>query len=122
MDEKEAKDALFEAVHGGTASEVKAALSAGADPAAPFSGFGATPLHHAARNSVPSVITASIEGGADPAAHDYDGKVPFDHLKENDAFEALQETDAHRLLSEGRGRVGWRGRLSRAASGGLRAS
>ena len=65
---------------------------------------GFTALHLAAwSNSNPSVITALIEGGADPDAFDYDGKVPFDHLKENDAFEALRETDAYRLLSEGRG-------------------
>ena len=62
------KDDLFEAAESGTASEVKAALSA----------------------------------GADPAARDYDGKVPFDRLKENDAFEALRETDAYRLLNEAR--------------------
>ena len=96
------KDDLFEAAESGTASEVKAALSAGADPAAARTGFGATPLHYAARNSNPSVITALIEAGADPAARDCDGKVPFDRLKENDAFEALRETDAYRLLNEAR--------------------
>ena len=64
---------LFEAAKGGTASEVKAALSAGADPdARTESGF--TPLHlAAANNSNSSVITALIEGGADPGARvEYD--------------------------------------------------
>ena len=61
---------LFEAVENGTVSEVKAALSAGANPNA-RNGWGATPLYAAAAsysNSNPSVIKALIEGGADPGA------------------------------------------------------
>ena len=72
------KDDLFEAVESGTASEVKAALSAGADPGGARTGFGETPLHTAAwRNSNPSVITALIEAGADPVARDLDGDTPL---------------------------------------------
>lgn len=65
-------DALFRAAVNGTASEVKAALSAGADPNA-RDGSNWTPLHRAAihrRNPSPSVITALIDGGADPGARD----------------------------------------------------
>ena len=59
---------LFEASQLRTASEVKAALAAGADPNARRRG-GDTPLHLAAIwNDNPSVITALIEGGADPGA------------------------------------------------------
>ena len=59
---------LFEASQLRTASEVKAALAAGADPNARKRG-GDTPLHLAAIwNDNPSVITALIEGGADPGA------------------------------------------------------
>ena len=63
----DATDALFEAAWRGTASEVKAALSAGANPGARDK-RGETPLHKAARKSNPSAITALIEGGADPGA------------------------------------------------------
>ncbi len=78
----DAADDLFEAAVVGTASEVKAALSAGADPGARAE-KGATPLHLAAeRNSNSSVIAALIEGGADPAARDDAGKVPFDYAKD----------------------------------------
>ena len=59
---------LFGASQLRTASEVKAALAAGADPNARRRG-GDTPLHLAAIwNDNPSVITALIEGGADPGA------------------------------------------------------
>ena len=70
------RNALFEAARRGTTSEVKAALSAGADPGA-RAGYGATPLHWAAvRCSNLSVIKALIEAGANPGARDDDGKVP----------------------------------------------
>ena len=96
----DATDNLFWAVRYGTASEVKAALSAGADPGARREGSGFTPLHlAAAMNSNPSMIKALIEGGADPAARDYDGFTPFDYAKEN---EALRGTEAYWLLNEGR--------------------
>ncbi len=62
----DATDALFEAAWRGTASEVKAALSAGANPGVRLED-GKTPLHWAAvGNTNPSVITALIESGADP--------------------------------------------------------
>ena len=97
----DATDALFEAAESGTASEVKGALSAGADPDAhDAEQYGATPLHEAAFGTAnPSVITALIEGGADPGARDGAGKVPFDYAKDN---EALKGTEAYRLLSDGR--------------------
>ena len=64
---------LFEAAERGTASEVKAALEAGANPNAIEINSGMTALHFlAVRNDLPSVIAASIaaliEGGADPNA------------------------------------------------------
>ena len=75
----DATDALFETARYGTASEVKAALSAGADPGARTEG-GRTPLHWAAFiNSNPSAITALIEAGADPGARDKRGATPL-HL------------------------------------------
>ena len=90
---------LFEAARRGNASEVKAALAAGADPGAPDE-YGATPLRWAAAfNPNPFVITALIEGGADPSARDDDGKVPFDYAKDN---EALKGTEAYWLLNEAR--------------------
>ena len=65
----DATDDLFEAVKNGTASEVKAALAAGADPGA-RARAGMTPLHFAAakKNPNPSVTKALIEAGADPDA------------------------------------------------------
>ena len=73
------EDTQFLAAASGTAAEVKAALSAGADPGARNEG-GATPLHVAAmRNADPAVIAAPLEGGADPGARDEGGKVPFYH-------------------------------------------
>ena len=70
--------ALFEAVRGGTASEVKAALAAGGNPGGRSASLRSTPLHRAAAdNANPSVITALIEGGADPGARDVDGKTPL---------------------------------------------
>ena len=95
----DATDALFEAAWRGTASEVKAALSAGANPGARLED-GKTPLHWAAMfDSNPSAITALIEGGVDPGARDKDGKLPFDYAQDN---EALKGTDAYRLLNEAR--------------------
>ena len=88
---------LFEAARRGNASEVKAALAAGA-----LDEYGATPLHWAAGvfgNHNPLVITVLTERGADPGAHDDDGKVPFDYAKDN---EALKGTEAHWLLNEAR--------------------
>ena len=67
---------LFEAAKGGTASEVKAALAAGADPGARKEA-GWTPLHAAARNPNPSVIAALIEAGADPGARNEKGRTPL---------------------------------------------
>ena len=68
---------LFEAALGGTASEVKAALSAGADPGARGEA-GSTPLHWAAHsNSNSSVIAALIEAGADPGARTESGATPL---------------------------------------------
>ena len=95
----DATDDLFKAAWYGTASEVKAALAAGADPGAHEDSLGDTPLHFAAHsNSNPSVIVALIEAGADPGARVFDGNTPFDYAKEN---EALKGTDAYRLLKDG---------------------
>ena len=94
----DATDALFEAAESGTASEVKAALAAGADPGARDED-GWTPLHRTAVRNNPSVIKALIEGGEDPGARDYDGFTPFDYAQEN---EALRGTDAYRMLNDGR--------------------
>ena len=65
----DATDDLFEAVKNGTASEVKAALAAGADPGA-RNEHGVTPLHFAAakKNANLSVILALLRAGADPGA------------------------------------------------------
>ena len=82
---------LFAAAKGGTASEVRAALSAGADPGARDE-HGATPLHLAARhNPAASVIVTLIEGGADPHAHgEFAGKLGMMPLPEAvDEFSAL---------------------------------
>lgn len=58
--------ALFEAARGGAASEVRAALRAGANPNA-RDRDGSTPLHMAAGpNGAPAAIEALIESGADP--------------------------------------------------------
>ena len=74
----DATDALFEAAVVGTASEVKAALSAGADPGARDERIGGTPLHWAASNNAnPSVIKALIEGGANPDARAEKGATPL---------------------------------------------
>ncbi len=92
---------LFEAAQRGNASEVKAALAAGADPGARDKD-GETPLHSAAGasgNHNPLVITVLTESGADPGARDDDGKVPFDYAKDN---EALKGTEAYWLLNEAR--------------------
>ena len=73
----DATDDLFKAAKSGTASEVKAALAAGADPGARDK-RGRTPLHRAAaRNDNPSVIMALIEGGANPGARDKRGRTPL---------------------------------------------
>ena len=74
----DATDDLFEAAKNGTASEVKVALAAGADPGARTEN-GETPLHAAAwHNSNPSVIAALIEGGADiDARSDVIGYTPL---------------------------------------------
>ena len=70
-------DDLFMAARGGTASEVRAAVSAGADSGARDE-MGRTPLHWAAgMNPAPSVITALIEGGADPDARTEKGLTPL---------------------------------------------
>ena len=70
---------LFEAAESGTASEVKAALAAGADPGARTEdSLDETPLHQATCcNDNPSVITALIEGGADPGARNAYGDTPL---------------------------------------------
>ena len=68
---------LFAAAKGGTASEVRAALSAGADPGARDENNN-TPLHLAAGNNpAASVIVMLIEGGADPGASDEGGATPL---------------------------------------------
>ena len=90
---------LFMVVSRGTASEVSAAIAAGADPNARAEG-GVTPLHMAAEsNPEPSVVAALIEAGADPSARDGRGKTPFDYAKDN---EALRGTEVYRRLDEAR--------------------
>ena len=103
----DATDDLFEAVKNGTASEVKAALAAGADPGA-RARAGMTPLHFAAakKNPNPSVTKALIEAGADPGARNERGMTPFDYVKDN---EALKGTGVYRLLNPaaGAGAAAW---------------
>ena len=124
-----APDDPFEAAGGGSASEARAALSAGArdergstlphaaaemNPGASVIAAliedgsdagargenGATPLHWAAMmNPNPAVIAALIAGGADPAARDERGKTPFDYAKDN---AALRGTDAYWRLHDAR--------------------
>ena len=68
---------LFAATKGGTASEVGAALSAGANPGARDENNN-TPLHLAAmHNPAASVIVTLIEGGADPGARNEGGATPL---------------------------------------------
>ena len=70
---------LFAAAKGGTASEVRAALSAGADPGA-RNEVDFTALHVAAmHNPAASVIVTLIEGGADLGARNEGGATPL-HL------------------------------------------
>ncbi len=91
-----ATDVLFNAAQDGPASEVKAALAAGADLGAHDKYDGNTPLHWAVLwSDNPSVIVALIEGGADPGARDNAGFTPFDYASDNDALKA---TDAYRML------------------------
>ena len=91
-----ATDVLFQAAQYGPASEVKAALAAGADLGAHEKYNGKTPLHWAVLwSDNPSVIVALIEGGADPGARDNAGFTPFDYASDNDA---LKGTDAYRML------------------------
>ena len=86
----DATDDLFKAAESGTASEVKAALSAGADPGARRGFADGTPLHVAAiRNSNPAVITALIEGGAAPGARDGWGNTPL-HVAVMDNLSAME--------------------------------
>lgn len=44
-------------------------------------------------------VRSCIDAGADPGARDGDGKFPFGHAKDS---EALEGTEAYRLLSDGR--------------------
>ena len=75
----DATDDLFRAAQGGTVSEVRTALSAGANLGARDEA-GRTPLHVAAANNpAPSVIMALTDAGADPRAHDEAGNTPL-HL------------------------------------------
>ena len=66
---------LLRAALDGTASEVKAALSAGADLGGRMES-GATPLHLAAAHN-PSVIAALLKAGADPGARTEHGVTPL---------------------------------------------
>ncbi len=103
----DATDDLFKAAWYGTASEVKAALAAGADPGAHEDSLGDTPLHRAARdNSNPSVIKALIEGGADPGARNRKGFTPLHKAARNanpSVITALIEAGADPGARGGRG-------------------
>lgn len=73
----DATDDLFRAAQGGTVSEVRTALSAGAIPGVRDI-YGATPLFYAAlKTSNLVVIAALIEAGADPGTHDEIGATPL---------------------------------------------
>ena len=94
----DATDALFEAAESGTASEVKAALAAGADVGARDK-YTNTPLHIAAAyNSNPAAIEVLIAAGADPGARDEFYATPLHgagRSKSNPSvIEALIEADA----------------------------
>lgn len=96
----DATDDLFRAAKGGTVSEVRTALSAGANLGARDED-GNTPLHLAAmKNDAPLVIMALIEGGADPGARDGEGATPFDYARRHN--EALRGTDVYWRLNEAR--------------------
>ena len=107
----DATDDLFKAAWYGTASEVKAALAAGADPGARTEdSLDETPLHRAAEwNSNPSVITALIEGGADPGARNKEGETPLHLTARFDSnpfvIEALIKYGADPVARDGAGKV-----------------
>ena len=108
-DNMDATEYLFDAVRARfNVSEVKAALSSGADLGGHDFYGNNTSLHYAALYSDnPAVITALIEGGADPGARDDNGKIPFDYVEGNNALKALfgpamMGLDAYRMLKEGR--------------------
>ena len=58
-----------------------------------------TPLHEAARWGKAESVTALLKAGANGKAIDKGGNTPFDRAKYNDA---LNGTDAYRMLNEGR--------------------
>ena len=87
---------FFEHADMGTVSRC---LSEGAEVTARGEGE-ATPLHFAAsRSANPAVVEALLDAGADASATDSQGRVPWEHAREN---AALKGTDVYWRLNEER--------------------
>ena len=88
------------AAQGDAPAHVAALANAGADPNAPDSRGGWTPLHLAAWfGKTPAVVAALLSAGADPAARDKAGKTPWDYAEQNPA---LKDTPSYWRLNEER--------------------
>ena len=89
---------LHGAVISNNAETLKTLLKAGANIEA-RNEVGFTPVHRAALWGDAETVTTLLKAGANGKAIDKGGNTPFDRAKYNDA---LNGTDAYRMLNEGR--------------------